>query len=154
MSSIIDILIKKQELKKVNIEECFVEWGKEKLSQDPKKYTYRSALVFHENTDIDYYADFVKDMLNINELTALTLEGDKLEELDQLVNNGKDIKANSLIIFINELYKKLDTFCLIKLWNEEHIDEIHIINNVFKAINLFQNSLERSSPKGIVIIKK
>ncbi len=155
MSSIIDILIKKQELSKVNIEECFIEWGSEKLSQDPKKYTYNSNLVFHENTDMGYYKDFANNELNVYEFTALTLEGDKLEELDKLVNSGKDITyTNDLISFINELYSHLDTFCLIKLRNEECIDEIHIINDSSKAVNKFIDSLERKSPKGIVIIKK
>lgn len=151
---IMDILIKKHDLKKVNIEECFVEWGKEKLSQDPKKYTYNSILMFHENADMDYYTNYVKNVLNVDDFIALTLEGDKLTELDQLVYCGGDTKTNNLIVFLKDLYNNLDIFCLIKFRNEECIDEIHIVDDTFNAVNLFLHSLERSCPKGIVIIKK
>lgn len=154
MSSIIDILIKKHELSKINIEECFIGWGEEKLSQDPRKYIYNSTLVFHENTDMSYYVDFVNGKLDVYEFISLTLEGDKLEELDKLVNSGKDIThANELIVFINELYKHLSTFCIIKLRNEECIDEIHVVNEFSKAERVFVDSLKRNCPKGVVIIK-
>ncbi len=154
MSSIVDVLIKKHELSKVNIEESFINWGEERLSQDPKKYIYNSTLVFHENTNMGYYADIVKDALDIYEFTSLTLEGDKLEEIDKLVNSGNDITySNDLIVFINELYRSLNTFCLIKLRNEECIDEIHIVNEASNATKIFMDSFKRSFSKGIAIIK-
>lgn len=154
MSSILDILIKKHELGKVNIEECLIEWGGEKLSQDPRKYIYNSTLVFHENADMSYYMDIIKGELDVYEFTALTLEGDKLEEMDRLVNSGRDIiYTDGLMVFINKLYKHLSTFCIIKLRNEEYIDEIYIINEASNAIKVFLDSLKRASPKGIAIIK-
>lgn len=128
--------------------------GERKLSQDPKKYTYNSILMFHENADMDYYTNYVKNVLNVDDFIALTLEGDKLTELDQLVYCGGDTKTNNLIVFLKDLYNNLDTFCLIKFRNEECIDEIHIVDDTFNAVNLFLHSLERSCPKGIVIIKK
>ena len=81
MDSIIDVLIRKEEFGRINIKECFVEWGEEKLSQNPKKYIYNSTLIFHENTDMDYYKDLAENKLNIYEFSALTLEGDELDEL-------------------------------------------------------------------------
>lgn len=155
MSSIVDILIKKHELHRVNIEECFIEWGEEELSQNPRKYIYNSTLVFHENTNMDYYADIVEGELDVRGFTSLTLEGDKLEELDRLVNSGKDITyTNDLIAFINELYKQLNTFCIIKFRCEECIDEICVMNEATKAVKIFMDSLKRSFPKGIAIIRK
>ncbi len=154
MDSIIDVLIRKEEFGRINIKECFVEWGEEKLSQNPKKYIYNSTLIFHENTDMDYYKDLAENKLNIYEFSALTLEGDELDELEKSVNRGEEIKyTNDLISFIDVLYNRLSTFCFIKLRNEECIDEKHIINDSSKAIKVFIDSLQRNSPKGIVIIK-
>lgn len=155
MSFIVDILIKKDELEKVNIKESYIEWGEEKLSHDPPKYTYNSSLTFHKNTDMNYYVDFVKNDVDVHEFAALTLEGDKLEELDKLVNSKKEINySNDLISFINDLYISLEEFYFIKLRNEECIDESYIINDANKAVNKLIESLNRNSPKGIMIIKK
>ncbi|MBD5449230.1 MAG: hypothetical protein HDR28_03545 [Lachnospiraceae bacterium] len=154
MSSIMDILLKKQEFSKVNIEECLIEWGEEKLSQDPKKYIWNSTLVFHENANMSYYADIVKGELHVQEFTSLTLEGDNLEEVDKLINSGKDIiYTNDLIFFINELFKHISTFCIIKIHNEEYIDEVYVVNEASEAVNKFMDSLKRNCPKGIAIIK-
>ena len=154
MGSIVDILIKEHELSKINIEEHLKEWGGEKKSQDPRKYIYNSTLVFHENSDMSYYADFVNGEMDVYEYISLTLEGDKLDELEKLVNSGKDITyTNDLITFINELYEHISTFCIIKLRNEECIDEIHVINEASKAVKLFKDSLKRNEPQGVVIIK-
>ncbi len=155
MSVILDILIKSQEFNKINIEECLVEWGEEKLSQDPKKYHYNSKLIFHENTDLNYYAGLVKNILNVEEFMALTLEDGIVEKLDRLVYTGEhNIYTNELIYFINEMYIHLNVFCLIKFRNEECIDEVHIVDSASKAITIFVDSLKRDSPKGVVIIKK
>lgn len=155
MYFILDFLIKKQEFCKVGIEECFVEWGEEKLSQEPKKFSYASSLVFHENTDMQYYVNLVKNELNVLEFTSLTLEGDKLEEVDKLANDReKNIYDSEVISFINKLYEHLSTFCIIKLRDEECIDEVRVITKAIEAIDTFVNSMQRNSPKGIVIIKK
>lgn len=155
MSLIMDILIKEHDLSKINVEEYLIEWGGKKISQDPRKYIYNSTLVFHENTDMSYYVDFVNGELNVYEFISLTLEGDKLEEMDKLVNSEKTIAyTNDLMAFINELYEHLSTFCIIKLRNEECIDEIHVVNEVSEAVKVFMDSLKRDLPKGVAIIKK
>lgn len=61
------------------------------MSQEPKKFSYDSSLVFHENTDMQYYVNLVKNELNVLEFTSLTLEGDKLEEVDKLANDREKI---------------------------------------------------------------
>lgn len=155
MSEILDILVKSQELNKISIEECFVEWGEEKLSQDPPQFKHNSNLVFRQNLDLDYYENIVKKIgLSIQNFTALTLEGDKLEELNKMVNSGKNITYTiDLISFINEMYNNLSAFCLIKLRDEECIDEFYNVSDAPKAIDIFINSFMRNDPKGIVIIK-
>lgn len=151
---ILDFLIKKQEFKKVGIEECFIEWGGEQLSQEPKKYIYNSSLVFHENTDMSYYVDIVKNKLNAYEFTSLTLEGNQLQELNKQINNSGDtVYTHEIISFISILYRCLDTFCIVKLRDEECVDEIYVINEAPRAIHTFVKSLWRNSPKGIAIIK-
>lgn len=155
MDSIVDFLIKKQEFSKANIEECFIDWGGERFSHDPPKYIYNSSLVFHENTNMSYYENLIGNKIDIYKYTSLTLEGDKLKEIDKLVNNGSKItNTNDLIIFIDSLYMCLNSFCIVKLRNEEYVDEVYVIKEAAKALEVLFNSLKRNFPKGIIIIKK
>lgn len=67
---------------------------------------------------------------------------------------NKNQKANNeLIKLFYELYKELDTFCIILLLDEEQIDEKYELADVDQAINIFLESLNWGSPKGIVISK-
>lgn len=59
MYYILDILLPKNELSKINISELLVEWGGEKFSQDPPRYTNNSKLLFTEYLDKEYYKRFL-----------------------------------------------------------------------------------------------
>lgn len=92
-------------LERLNIVEIFKEWGSEKFSQEPKKYEYKSILIFHENTEMSYYKNIVQNLLEVNDYYALTLEGKSLSQLEFLVNRKKGSEYESeLITFFNELY--------------------------------------------------
>ncbi|MDQ2088251.1 hypothetical protein RBH29_17645 [Herbivorax sp. ANBcel31] len=155
MDLILDILLRKEDFKKLNIIELFNEWGGEKIPHEPRKYKFNSKLVFHLNIDINYYSNIIQDDIDVEEFISLSLEGNSLLELEIMVNKGKKhLPESELIIFLNELYNSLEEVCIVKLLNEERIDEKHIINDTKKAIDVFINSLDWKSPKGIVITKR
>lgn len=166
MDIILDILIRKSDLNKININEILVDWGGEKFSQVPKKYKYKSSIEFHEHETLSYYNDIVENNLNISEYIALTLEGESLYKLECVINDDMRIRENEyidyrkfrndadeLISFIDDLYKKLDSFAIISLLNEEDIYDRYIIRNKNDAIDILKKSLSWNDPRGIVIIK-
>ena len=155
MHSILDILIKKQEFEKIDIEECFIYWDGELLSYEPGKYNYHSSLFFHENIDMNYYENFIHDGFNVFDAVSLTLEGNQLEELSKSVNNEENnIYTNELVLFIDELGKILNEFCIVKLRDEEYADEIYVIKKASEAIDILVESLQRDCPRGVAIIVK
>lgn len=155
MDLILDILIPKDDLYKVSLTEILVEWGGEKFSQNPKKYHYKSKLVFHENTDMSYYHNIVDEDIEVHDYIALTLEWRFLSELEFAVNNQNFRKENSeLLSLFYKMYDKLNTFCIIKFLNEEDIDDRYLLSNADDAVEIFIRSLNWDSPRGIIIIKK
>jgi len=155
MDLILDILIPKKDINKLNIEEILVEWGGETFSQDPKKYKFQSSVFFQEYDNWNYYKKIVGNNLEQYDFIAFTLQGESLTDLEFMVNNHEqNQKANNeLIELFYELYKALDTFCIILLLDEEQIDEKYELADVDQAINIFLESLNWGSPKGIVISK-
>lgn len=155
MDLILDILIPKDNLDKINLTEIFVEWGGEKFSQNPKKYHYKSKLIFHENTEMNYYHNIVENDVDVYDCIALTLEWIYLSELEVAVNNKDFRKEKSdLLSLFYEMYDKLNTFCIIKFLNEEDIDDRYLLSNANDAVNIFIRSLYWDSARGIIIIKK
>ena len=151
-----DLLIPKIDLKKTKLVEILAEWGGEFFSQDPKKYKFESELIFREITEMNYYQKIIGNDFNVHNCVALYLEGNNLKELEWIVNNNQanKIKENELIKLISELYKTLNTFCIINKIDDECIDKKYFVTNVNEAIDIFAISLKWTSPKGIVIIKK
>lgn len=155
MDLILDILIPKNSFNMLNLDEIFVEWGGEKFSQNPKKYQFQSKVFFHENTEMSYYKNILGDIQDVYDYVALTLEGKSLSELEFMVNNNDFREYRSeLISLFYELYNLIDTFCIIKFLNEGDIDNKYILANANEAVDVFINSLDWNSPKGIVISKK
>lgn len=154
MDLTLDILIKKSDINRLNISEIFKEWGGEKLSQEPKKYIYKSSLVFRECNDMTYYKRILSDDFNLDDFLMLILEGESLNNLEFDVNSesGDEYKSD-VISFIRELYKSLDVFYINKLIDDEKISDIHSINDVDEAIQVFLSSLNLNSPKGIIIVR-
>lgn len=44
------ILIPKNDLEKIGLEEILAHWGEETFSQEPRKFKFKSKIVFHEVT--------------------------------------------------------------------------------------------------------
>jgi len=72
-----------------------------------------------------------------------------------MVNRNKDYKQedSELIVLLNEMYESLDMFCIILLLNEEQIDEKYTITESKQAVDVFLQSLNWESPRGILISK-
>ncbi|QUH28783.1 hypothetical protein [Vallitalea guaymasensis] len=154
MDLILDILMKKEDFKKLNIVELFNEWGGKKIPHEPRKFEFNSKLVFHLNTDMDYYKNIIKQDIDVEGLVSITLEDNTLSELETMVNQRKELVLESdLVLFLSKLYDSLELFYIVKLVDEERIDKKYIINDTKKAIDVFLKSLDWSSPLGVMITK-
>lgn len=153
MNFILDIVILKTDLNKLNISEQFVEWGGEKSPQVPAKYTHKSGMVFHENVD-NYYKKVLGNV-DIEKYIALNLESSHLSELEFSVNHQElNEISNELIGFFDELYDTLEEFFVFLFRDEEEIDSQCVVKNQYELRNMFCNSLKWESPKGVLIAKK
>lgn len=153
MNFILDIIIPRNEINKLNIEEEMIEWGEEKLSQDPPKYKYKSVITLHESTD-SFYQDSIEKFDAQNHI-ILTLEHQQLSELELLVNSHeKEISDNILLVFMTELYTMLDWFYIYMYRDEECIDNKYLITDASNLHKIICDALRWSSPEGVVIVKK
>lgn len=155
MDTILDILIQKDDVDKINIRELLNEWGGKQYSCEPPKFMFGSELVFHQSVDMNYYKDLVLDEYDIDNSIALTLEGKSLSELEYGVNRKKELLFNSeLLSFLRIIFDSLKSVCIIKLRDEEMIDNNYQVEDTDSAMKIFLNSLDWESPKGIIITKK
>lgn len=155
MDSMFCILIPKSNLNKLNISERKVEWEGEIFSQEPPKFKFQTSIFFYQTTEISYFQRIVEDKLDLCDYTGLVLEGEGLRELEFMVNNKEFSECNSeLLSFFYELYDSLDTFCIINSPDDENIEDIFTVLDATEAIKVFTGSLNWTSSKGIVIIKK
>lgn len=149
MDYILDILLPKNELSKINLSELLVEWGGEKFSLDPPRYTNNSKLSFTEYIDKEYYKRFLGNQYPIDKFIALHLE-ESLLDLELLINNKGDFIDNEIMSFLTELLK-LETFVILLIRDEEWVDEKHKISRKEELQTIIYDSLSWSNPKGVVI---
>ena len=64
MSFLLDIVIPKDEMNKVGLEEQLIEWGGAKFSQEPPKYIGNKELVFEELTNLKYHCGLLGNELD------------------------------------------------------------------------------------------
>ena len=150
MDYILDILLPKSEMSKINLSEVLVEWGGEKFSQNPPRYTNKSKLFFTEYTDKEYYKRFLGNQYPIDKFVALHLEGTLLD-LELSINNKGDFLNNEVMLFLIELLK-LETFIILIIRDEEWIDEKYKISRKEELQTIIYDSLSWSNPKRILII--
>lgn len=154
MNFILDVLIPKQYFYKLNLKEILVEWGGETFSQNPPKYSNNSMLVFHQNSEIEYYKSIVGKDTDIYNYVALSLEEMQLSELEFLINNEmQEASRSEVVMFLGELYNKLDSFWIILLRDEECIDNRYIVSDEKELVKVVCDSLRRKSPEGVLITK-
>lgn len=149
MDYILDILLQENEISKIDLAELLVEWGGEKFSQDPPRYTNNSKLSFTEYTDKKYYKRYLGNQYTIDKFIALHLEGTLLD-LELSINNKGDFLNNEITLFLTELLK-LETFVILLIRDEEWVDEKYKISSKEELQTIIYDSLSWSNPKGVII---
>ncbi len=149
MDYILDVLLQKSEISKINLSEVLVEWGGEKFSQDPHRYTNKSKLFFIEYEDSEYYKRFLGDQYLKDRFVALHLEGSLLG-LEISINGKGDFLNNEIMLFLTELLD-LEEFVILIIRDEEWIDEKYVISKKEELQSIVYNSLSWSNPKGVII---
>jgi len=143
MDFIINILIKKDDLKKINIVEELVEWGVELYSRTPPRYCYDSIFMFE-----DYY-DIVA-----NGFLSLKVLGKYASDLEQSVNRAaKDFDQTTIMKALHEICS-LESFAIYISFDDELVKKRYVINNYGDLSNIIKNSFSWRRPEGAMIIKE
>lgn len=153
MNFLLDIVIQKDEIKKLDLEEELIEWGGEKFSQDPIKYIWKRALVFEQLTSLKYHCDLLGDDLDEKKYSALIFKGEELSELEFLANNyEKNLRSNLLFVFLEKLIT-LSSFYVFLLREDECIKERYKIEKIDELKGVLCECLSWTMPKDILIFK-
>lgn len=154
MNFLLDIIIPKDEMKKVDLEEQLIEWGGEMFSQEPVKYIGRKKLVFEQLTSLKYHCKLLGDNLNEKKYCALVFKGEELSKLEFIINRReKDLESDLLYLFLKSLIT-LSSFYIFLVREDEDIKERYEIENGKELRNVLCKSLSWITPKDIVILKK
>lgn len=149
MDYILDILLPKNELSKINLSELLVEWGGKKFSQNPPRYTNNSKLFFTEYMDKEYYKRFLGNQYPMDKFIALHLD-ESLLDLELSINKKGDFLDNQIMLFLAELLQ-LEIFVILLIRDEECLDEKYKISSKEELQTIIYDSLSWSNPKGVVI---
>ena len=149
MDYILDILLPKNELSKINLSELLVEWGGKKFSQNPPRYTNNSKLFFTEYIDKEYYRRFLGSQYPMDKFIALHLD-ESLLDLELSINKKGDFLDNQIMLFLAELLQ-LEIFVILLIRDEECLDEKYKISSKKELQTIIYDSLSWSNPKGVVI---
>ena len=149
---ILDVVVLREQLKEIEIDEVYFEWGGEKISQEPRKYEYNNLLEFKEVTD-EYYDKIIPDY-NDERYIILTLDSQNLFKLYDEINQGKDVKQNEVILFLNKLFSELNSSYVILFRDEECIDKKYAISDKEEFTDLLCKALNKFTPCGIIVSKE
>lgn len=154
MSFLLDIVIPKDEMNKVGLEEELIEWGGVKFSQEPPKYIVNKKLVFEELADLKYHCGLLGNNLNAKKFCALIFKGEELSELEFLVNcRTEDLRNNQLFVFLESLIA-LSSFYIFLLREDEDIKEQYVIEREEELMAVLCEGLSWDTTKDILIFKQ
>lgn len=154
MRFLLDIVIPKDELEKVDLEEQLIEWGGVKFSQEPAKYVGKEVLVFEELANLKYHSDLLGEALDEEKYKALIFKGNEVSEVEFLANSRREeLENNSLFAFLKSLIT-LSKFYLFLLREDEVIKEQYAIEGEEDFKDVLCRCLSWTEPKDIVIVKK
>ena len=151
MSFLLDIVIPKDEMNKVGLEEQLIEWGGAKFSQEPPKYIGNKELVFEELTNLKYHCGLLGNDLDAEKYSALIFKGKELSELEFLVNSRtENLRNNQLFVFLESLIT-LSSFYIFLLREDEIIKERYAIERQEELRTVLCESLSWDTMKDILI---
>lgn len=158
MNFTLDIFIKENDLKTINIIEKLVSWGSEMYSQTPPVYDFKRVLFFEKNIDLEYYQKYYTNLIGsdikIDDYLSLRLLGNNMSDLETTINmRSEEIMGNCIIKFLEEI-SKLSTFAIFIEEEDELISKKYIIRTYEEIVDIFGNSLNWDALQGALIIKR
>lgn len=154
MRFLLDIVIPRDEMNKVELEEQLVEWGGEKFSQEPVKYLGRKMLAFEELANLKYHCELLGSNLDAKKYIVLIFKGEELSDLEFMANTGtEDLRNNPLFMFLKSIIT-LSSFYIFLLREDEVIKERCAIEKEEELKDVLLESLSWATPKDILILKK
>ena len=152
MDYMLDIIIPREELKKISLIEVLREWGGEMYSSTPAMYVTDSNIEFMEVTDLSYY-NYIIDLNINNEFIALHLKSDILYDFELFANNQiRQAGHNALLIFLKSLFE-LSKFYILLIREDELIKMKYRISNLKELECLLLNSVNWISPTDVLLYK-
>lgn len=151
MDFTLDIIMAKDKVKKIDLNEKLVEWGGNVFSHDPPRYISSSKLVFEQIKDLSYYSKFLKEELDRDKYIALVLKGETLLDLEFLINGEEEkISNNKLFEFLIKVIK-LEKFFILLVREDEVIKKRYAIKEKEELEKILCDSLKWSTPEDILI---
>ena len=151
MDFTLDIIIAKNEMKKLDLNETLIEWGDEIFSHNPPKYISNSNLVFEQFKDLNYYNKLLKEELDKDKYIAFVLKGETLLDLEFLINKEKEkISNNELFQFLTQIIK-LKEFFILLVREDEVIKKRYVVKEKEELAKVLCSNLKWSAPEDILI---
>ena len=146
------ILVPQKEIKKMCIQECFVEWAGKVYSQDPPKYKYGSITFKGAPNTIKYY-NHIPDIIKIKtEYITLYPENNLINTMRiQLYKNSLILENCELLSLMKDLHKTVDDFFFICEAEDEVINQFKVTSDPLSAFSLLIESLTPDKEEGIII---
>ena len=146
-----EIYLNDRELTKVGLTEELIEWGGDKLSQDPRVFVSDSGLRFEEITYTN--RDLVDAGVELmSGLIGLNLQGFSIYELSRKLINSEDTSWDPLIRFIDGL-NALDSFVIILCRVDESIKRKSTVSGGEDLKCAVSEALDWDDPRDIVFVK-
>lgn len=152
MDFILDIIILKNEIKKIRLNERLIEWGGQSLSCEPLQYIAMENILFEQVSNSKYYNEIVEDILDDSAI-ILSLKSDLISDLEYEINNKNSVSENELVIFLMSLFE-LSMFYVLLIREDEKPKEKFEIQEHKQIANKICESLNWENPKDVVLFKK
>lgn len=149
----LDIVIPKNEIEIVKLNEKLFEWEGDVYSCNPPQYVSDSGIVFEQIEDVRYFNKIIGEELT-NDIIVLHLKSDLLLDLECVVNNNESVlEENVLLNFLKKLIK-LSQFYILMVREDENVKEYFKISTKEEIKIKLSDSLRWSNPKDVLLFKE
>ena len=147
-----DLIIKKDNLSKMQLTEVLHEWGGVMYPSVPAEYASSHGIYFYEVEDIEYFKRLIgKDISD--SFIILHLKSDLVFELDYTINRNPDkLNENNLLSFIKDL-SDLPEFYLLLIREDEIISDVYEVNTKDDIIQALTKCFDWNNPRDVLIYK-
>lgn len=153
MDYVLDIIIPRQEIQTVNLNEKLIEWGDNVYSCEPPLYETDTNIIFEKIEDIQYFNKVIGKELK-DDTIVLHLKSDIFFDLQYDLNNSDAmLEKNILFDFLTKLIK-LSEFYILMVREDETVKECYSISTKEEISIRLSDSLKWTNPKDILLFKK